>query len=139
MVSKKDIFHLLEECNIEKDDIVTIHCSLRAIGELENGAEGLIDAFCEYLEDGLFIVPTHTWANVTKEHPFYDVKTTKPCIGALAEVAAFRPNGVRSLHPTHSVTAFGKNAADFVKGEENSASPAPVDGCLVSYSFYERY
>ena len=109
---------------------MTIHCSLRSIGEIENGADGLIDAFCEYLSDGLFIVPTHTWDEVGRDHPFYDVRTSVPCIGTLAKVAAFRPDGVRSLHPTHSVTVFGKGAADYVKGEEKSASPAPVGGAL---------
>ena len=110
---------------------VTIHCSLRAVGEIENGADGLIDGFCQYLTDGLFIVPTHTWANVDKEHPHYDVRNTEPSIGALSKVAAFRSDGVRSLHPTHSVTVFGKGAADYVKGEENA--PFWGDERRVSY------
>lgn len=136
MVTKNDIFNLLDNCGIKHNDKVTIHCSLRAIGKIENGADGLIDAFCNYLSEGLFMVPTHTWDSVDKEHPFYDVRTTEPCIGTLAKVAAFRSDGIRSLHPTHSVAVFGKNADDFVKGEENSASPAPVGGCLSR--FYEE-
>ena len=130
MVTKNEILEFLESTGIRHDDKVTIHCSLRSIGEIENGADGLIDAFCEYLSDGLFIVPTHTWDEVGRDHPFYDVRTSVPCIGTLAKVAAFRPDGVRSLHPTHSVTVFGKGAADYVKGEEKSASPAPVGGAL---------
>lgn len=83
MVTKSDVFNLLKSCNIKHNDIVTIHCSLKSIGDIENGADGLIDAFCEYLSDGLFIVPTHTWDNVSKDNPFYNVKTTIPCIGVL--------------------------------------------------------
>ncbi len=130
MVTKKDILSFLEDCGIKHDDKVTMHCSLRAIGTIENGADGLIDAFCEYLTEGLFIVPTHTWANVNKDNPVFDVRTTEPCIGTLPKVAAFRPDGIRSLHPTHSVAVFGKGAADYIKGEENSATPAPMGGCL---------
>lgn len=130
MVTRDDIFRFLESCNIKHDDKVTIHCSLKSIGEIENGADGLIDSFCEYLSDGLFIVPAHTWDSVSKENPFYDVKTSVPCIGALARVAAFRADGKRSLHPTHSVTVFGKGADEFIKGEESCASPAPVGSCL---------
>lgn len=130
MVTKSDVFNLLKNCNIKHNDIVTIHCSLKSIGDIENGADGLIDAFCEYLSDGLFIVPTHTWDNVSKDNPFYNVKTTIPCIGVLAKVAAFRSDAKRSLHPTHSVAVFGKGAAEFIKGEEKSATPAPVGGCL---------
>ena len=87
MVTKNDIFELLEDCGIKHNDKVTIHCSLRAVGEIENGADGLIDGFCQYLTDGLFIVPTHTWANVDREHPHYDVRNTEPCIGALLSLS----------------------------------------------------
>lgn len=130
MTTKKDVFALLEDCNIKHNDIIAVHCGLRSIGAFENGADGLIDAFCEYLYDGLFIVHTHTWDEVTRDNPYYDVRKTVPCIGTLAKVAAFRPDGIRSLHPTHSVTVFGKNAEEYTKGEERSASPAPVGGCI---------
>ena len=130
MVTKEDIMSFLKSSGVRPDDRITIHCSLRAIGKIENGADGLIDGICAYLTDGLLLVPTHTWDNVTKADPFYDVRATVPCIGTLARVAAFRPDGVRSLHPTHSVAAFGKNAADFVRGEEKASTPAPVWGCL---------
>lgn len=51
-----------------------------------------------------------------------------PCIGVLSEVAAFRLDGVRSLHPTHSVAAFGRDAEAFVSGEENATSPCFPEG-----------
>ena len=130
MLTKSDIREFLTKAGIKHDDKVTIHCSLRSIGEIENGADGLIDAFLEYLNEGLFIVPTHTWNKVWKETPYYDVKSTVPDIGTLAEVAAFRKDGVRSLHPTHSVTVFGKGAKEFAKGEEKCASPAPLGSCI---------
>ena len=130
MLTTHDVLTFLQDVGIRQNDKVTIHCSLRSIGKIENGADGLIDAFSSYLSEGLFIVPTHTWDTVVREHPFYDVRTTMPCIGTLAKVAAFRPDAVRSLHPTHSVAVFGKNAAEYVQGEENSASPAPIGGCL---------
>lgn len=120
---------MLETLGIQHDDTVLIHTSLRAIGKLDGDADMLIDAFREYLSDGLFLVPTHTWDNVTSENPHYDVKSTIPCIGTLPCVAVKRGDGLRSLHPTHSVMAFGKNAADYIKGEECCASPAPAGGC----------
>lgn len=129
-LTQTDVHHFLANCGIRPDDRVTMHTSLRAIGPMEGGADGLIDAFCAYLCDGLYLVPTHTWANVNKDSPVYDVRATKPCIGTLPTVAAFRPDGVRSLHPTHSLTAFGKEAAAYVAGEELAETPAPVGGAL---------
>ena len=130
MVTKKDIFDMLASLGIRSDDKLTMHISLRAVGKAENGADGIIDAFCEYLSNGLFIIPTHTWATVTRENPFFDVKSSMPCIGTLPTVAAKRPDAVRSLHPTHSVAVFGKGAEDWVKGEEYSSTPASPTGAL---------
>lgn len=130
MVTKQNIFTALEDMGVKHTDYVTIHAALRAAGPIENGADGLIDALKEYLSDGMLLIPTHTWANVNKENPFFDVRTTVPCIGTLAKVAAFRKDAIRSLHPTHSLAVFGKGAREFIQGEENSATPAPMGGCL---------
>ena len=125
MYTKEELKKQIQEMGIQPTDIVMMHTSLKAIGEVEGGADAVIDAFCEYLEDGLYLVPTHTWATVHKDQPVFDVRTTKPCVGALPTVAAFRKDGIRSLHPSHSVWAHGKNAAEFVRGEENVHTPAP--------------
>ena len=130
MLNTQDIFNFLENSCIRHDDKVVVHASLRSVGPIENGADGLIDALKDYLNKGLLIIPTHTWDEVCRDHPFYDVRTSVPCIGTLAKVAFARKDGVRSLHPTHSVVAFGEGAADFINGEELCASPAPVNSCL---------
>jgi aminoglycoside 3-N-acetyltransferase len=129
MLEKESILKFLEMTGIKHNDTVLIHTSLKAIGEINGGADALIDTFCEYLNDGLFLIPSHTWDKVYAESPFYDVKTTVPCIGTLPCVAAKRRDGIRSLHPTHSLVAFGKRAKEYIKGEEHAASPAPVGGC----------
>ena len=126
MVTKQQLKDDLRAMGIRPDDTVLIHTSLKAVGEVVGGADGFIDAFCEYLSEGLFLVPTHTWNDVNKDNPHYDVNTSLPCIGAVPRAAAFRKDGIRSLHPTHSLWAHGKNAEDFIRGEENAASPAPV-------------
>ncbi len=128
MLKREDIHEFLNNIGIKSEDTVVVHTSMKALGEVESGCDGLIDAFVSYLSNGLFIVPTHTWDNVTADNPVYDVRTTPPCIGALPTVAAFRSDGVRSLHPTHSVAAFGKRAREFVSGEERATSPCPVGG-----------
>lgn len=130
MVTGRDIRAFMQEMGFKKDDTVTIHAALRQVGPIENGADGLIDGLKDYLSEGLLLVPTHTWANVNSRHPFFDVRQTEPCIGTLARVAAFRKDGIRSLHPTHSMAAFGKNARAYIEGEEKSRTPAPMGGAL---------
>ena len=123
MFSKEMLKEQIKAMGILPTDTVLIHTSMRAVGEVEGGADGVIDAFQEYLQDGLFLVPTHTWANVNRNSPTYDVRSAIPCIGTLPRVAAFRRDGIRSLHPTHSIWATGKNAADFIQNEENAGTP----------------
>lgn len=125
MFTKEQLKKQISEMGILPTDTVLIHTSMRAVGEVESGADGVIDAFVEYLSDGLFLVPTHTWDSVYDEQPVYDVRSTVPCIGALPRAAAFRQDGVRSLHPTHSLWACGKGAEDFIRNEENALSPCP--------------
>lgn len=129
MYTKEQLKAQLAQMGIKPSDNVLIHTSFKAVGQVEGGPEGFIDAFCEYLTEGLFLVPTHTWSNVTRKQPVYDVKTTVPCIGLIPRTAAFRPDGVRSLHPTHSVWVHGKGAEAFIAGEELAESPAPVGFC----------
>ena len=128
MLCKSDIHDFLRKAGIRRTDTVLVHTSMRSLGGVEGGCDGLIDAFVSYLDEGLFLVPTHTWGTVGRTESVYDVRTSVPCIGALPTVAAFRKDGVRSLHPTHSVAAFGKDAADFIRGEETSSTPCPVGG-----------
>ena len=129
MYSKEDLKAQLRQMGILPTDTVLIHTSMKAIGQVEDGPDGVLDAFCEYLTDGLFLVPTHTWDEVHQDSPYYDVRTQMPNVGIITQKAAFRKDGVRSLHPTHSMWAWGADAAEFVKGEENALSPTPKGFC----------
>lgn len=128
MFTKAQLKAQLKEMGILPTDTVVLHISLKSVGETEGGADGIIDAFCEYLSDGLFIVPTHTWLTVGPENPRFDVRVDKPCVGTLPTVAAFRKDGIRSLNPTHSMWVHGKNAAQYVAGEELGGTSLPHGG-----------
>ena len=88
MVTERDVFRMMEDFEIPRNAKVNIRASIHAIGGIEGGADGLIDALKAYLSDGLLLVPTHTWATVNRENPTYDVLRTPPCIGTLAGAAA---------------------------------------------------
>ena len=60
MFTIEELKEQIRAMGIEQDDTVLIHTSMRAVGPVENGAHGVIDAFCQVLSDGLFLVPTHT-------------------------------------------------------------------------------
>lgn len=132
MVNYDDIQKMFSELDISHSDTVVIHTALRSIGELEGRAEGLLDSYTKYLDSGLLVIPTHTWAVVNRRSPIFDVRETMPNIGAFpcvcAREAFRRENAVRSLHPTHSVAIFGKRCREYAAGEELTSSRTPRNG-----------
>ena len=129
MHTKKAIKNQIEQLGIKGTDTLLIHSSMKAIGEVENGADGVIDAFIEYMKDGLLVFPTHTWQQINEEYNIFDVKNELSCVGILSNIFMKRPKAIRSWHPTHSVAAIGKEAAEYTAGEERWETPCPRKGC----------
>jgi aminoglycoside 3-N-acetyltransferase len=130
--TKEDILSQLAEMNIPRDRVVLAHSSLRLIGKVEGGAAALLDALIEYftLEGGLFCVPTHTWANLKNEITL-DMNDPATCLGALSNIAAADPRGIRSENPTHSMVVYGNRARalDFIKDETAISSGTDPNSC----------
>lgn len=129
MYTKQDLKNMIREMGIEPEDTVFIHSSMKAIGEVSGGADTVLDAFMEYLDKGLLILPTHTWANMSESHNIFDPSNEPSCVGILTNLFMKREGVVRSLHPTHSVAAYGKDSVDYVKGEEHVTTPCAPGGC----------
>jgi aminoglycoside 3-N-acetyltransferase len=129
MYTKQNIIHDINEFGIDPTDTLLIHSSMKAIGEVEGGADTVLDAFMEYMMEGLLIFPTHTWAQMNNEYRIFNVATEPSCVGLLTNLFFKRQGVIRSWHPTHSVAAYGQDAFDYISGEENSDTPCPRTGC----------
>lgn len=130
MHTRQSLWEDLEKLGLLPTDTVLIHSSLKAVGPVEGRGEGLLQALIDYFSpEGLLLFPTHTWAQIGPKRPVFHAATEPSCVGALSNLALTHPQGVRSLHPTHSVKAFGRDAAAYVAGEEKSATPCPRSGC----------
>lgn len=110
-------------------ETILIHSSMRSIGPVEGGADTVLDALMEYFADGLLLLPTHTWRFIDSGSPVFDVRTSPCCVGILPELFRQRPGVVRSLHPTHSLAAYGKNAEAYLAGELETNTPCAPGGC----------
>lgn len=109
---------------IDSEGTIIVHSSMKSIGEVEGRAETVLDAFSEFMKDGLLVFPTHTWDSVGEKNPKFYVEETPSHIGILTELFRQRTNVVRSWHPTHSVAALGAGAEEFTAGDENYDTPA---------------
>lgn len=139
MYSKSDLIRHIRALGIRSTDTVMVHTSLKSVGlidpEDKTTAELYLDALKEVLCDGLLLIPTHTWATVREDGQEFDVRTSLPCIGAVPTVAVRLASEsydsgnrtcLRSLHPTHSVVAFGTRAESYICDDQFAATPAPA-------------
>lgn len=133
MLTKQELHTQLRAMNAPQDRVVLMHSALRTIGEVEGGAEGLLDALIEYFtfKGGLFAVPTHTWHNLGKNTVTLDMQNPESNLGALPSLAARRTDGIRSKNPCHSVVVFGDRARAeaFVSNEPHIKTPTAPNSC----------
>jgi len=105
---------------------VLVHSSLRSLGPVEQGADGVVGALLEAVgRDGLLVVPTFTYVSER-----FDPATTPGRTGAISEALRQRDGAVRSLHPFYSVAAIGSDARVLCEGHEELAGTAessPLD------------
>jgi aminoglycoside 3-N-acetyltransferase len=123
MYTKENLLKDLEKLNIDRKGTLLVHSSMKSIGEVEGGADTVLDVLSEFMKEGLLVLPTHTWSYINAANPRFYVQDSKVCVGILPELFRKRPGVVRSLHPTHSVAALGKEAKDFVAGDEYFDTP----------------
>lgn len=129
MYTKAELTKQIDELGIKRTDTLLIHSSMKSIGEVQGRGDTVLDAFMEYLNEGLLVFPTHTWEQMSDTYDVFDPKTEPSCVGVLSNLFMKRPGVYRSLHPTHSVAAFGKDAKAFTQGEERFDTPCPRKGC----------
>ena len=92
---REDIESGLRRMGLGEGDAVLLHSSLSSLGELQGGAEAVVEAFLGVLgPTGALMVPT-----------FGD-------LGVVTRVVAGRPEAVASIHPLASVAAIGAAAEE---------------------------
>lgn len=108
---------------IEKGDTLLVHSSLRSLGgaNAKEVIEGLLSALGE---EGTLVFPTLSYMNCNPNNPVFDYHETKSNVGYLPEYFRTQVKGVlRSMCPTHSCAALGKNAEYIVSGHKNDKTP----------------
>ncbi len=123
MYTKEQLKEHLELLKIDRKGTLLVHSSMKSIGDVIGGADTVLDALTEYMSEGLLVLPTHTWSYINSSNPVFDEVESKVCVGILPELFRQREGVVRSLHPTHSVAALGKDADEFIAGSEKYDTP----------------
>lgn len=128
LITRGELVSQLKKFQHIKGKIVTVHTSLKAVGEIDGGGEALLSILIDFFtgDGGILCVPTHTW-----DSEVYDRRTAYSCIGVLPRLAAAHPDAVRTLHPTHSMAVFGdrEKVKEFINYEGMADTPTNPNGC----------
>ena len=92
MYTKSDLLADIKNMGVNPQGALLIHSSMKAIGPVEGGADTVLDAWCQYMGEGLLIFPTHTWKYIGqgKEQTVFDSRTLPSCVGILPELFRHR-------------------------------------------------
>lgn len=113
MLTRAEIVSGLRELGLRGGDVVMVHSSLSALGDVQGGADAVIDALAEAVgPEGMILAPTFGC------NPPFDRKQSTTSLGAIADHLWRRPGAARSMHPMKSVAALGNGAVEFVAGHE---------------------
>ena len=124
-VTKQDIQNTLTQLGIQPGDAVVFHSSLKSMGQVEGGAQTVIDAFMEQVgPEGTVSVPTLLGKSYPVAFDIWDKDTTPSEVGYITEVFRTMPGTLRSDNPTHSLAARGKLAHELTC-EHDGYGPRP--------------
>ena len=100
----------LYELGLVPGDVVLMHSSFKALGGGFTPEAFLLELMAAITNDGTLLLPALTYETVTFEHPVFSIVESEPCVGILPKTFAKMDGVVRSMHPTHSVCAWGSKA-----------------------------
>ena len=117
---------LLDRAGVLGDGVLFVHSAFRRLGAAGFRAEAFIEALIDYMRAGTLVMPTMTWRVVTPASPWFDEIETASHVGILAEVFRRQYATHRSLHPTHSVAAYGRLAAELTATHHLADTPCAL-------------
>jgi aminoglycoside 3-N-acetyltransferase len=124
MVHKKMRDDLLA-LGVKPGGYLLVHSSYKSLGSGVDGPAQVIETLRAALgEEGTLLLPTLSFESVPADRRVFDVRTTPSDVGAIPEYFRKMPGVQRSLHPTHSVAAAGRDA-EKITGE-HAMDDSPV-------------
>ncbi|MCG8306032.1 MAG: AAC(3) family N-acetyltransferase [Cytophagales bacterium] len=122
---------MTEKLGIKPGDTLFIHSSVRNL-TIDFPITELVRLIRELVgSEGTMLLPTAQFRiraeDYLADNPVFNVKRTKTEMGILAEYTRRLKHAHRSLHPTNSVVAIGKNAKTLTAEHHKSIYPCGVD------------
>jgi aminoglycoside 3-N-acetyltransferase len=128
IVTQSKIIEQLREIGLKNGEVIMLHSSLSKMGYVEGGAQTVIDSLLKVIGDeGTLVMPAFPAIGFNYDYlmtnPIFDLSNTPSKMGIITEVFRNMKLVKRSLHPTDSVCALGKQADYLTKDHVNQLTP----------------
>lgn len=126
--SRQDLARLLQTLGISPRDVVMVHSAFDRFEGFDGKPTDVISALQAAVgKEGAVLMPTIPFTGTAIEYVktvgIFDVVRTPSRMGLITEVFRRMPGVVRSIHPTHSVAAWGKRSAELIKDHSMAKTP----------------
>ena len=123
-----DLRACLATLGVASGDIVLVHSSFDAFVGFKGKPSDVIAALMDAVgPTGTLLMPTLPFSGTAvawvKDHPLFDVARTPSRMGLITELFRRSPGVIRSVHPTHPVAAWGRDAAAMTAGHHLARTP----------------
>ncbi len=121
-VNREEIVHGLRGLGLASGDVVLMHSSLSSLGQVDGGAQTVIEALLEVLgPEGTLLMPSFQGGgehDLLRRGCVFDLRTSPSELGLITETFRLLPNVIRSISPTHCTAGCGKRAAEILDGHQ---------------------
>jgi aminoglycoside 3-N-acetyltransferase len=118
---------MLDAAGVPQDGTLVVHSSFRGLSRAGYRAEPFIEALLERMNGGNLLMPAMSWRIVTPDQPVWDDLATPSHVGVLTEVFRTCYAQHRSIHPTHSVSAYGPATLRLLDGHHRDDTPCSAN------------
>jgi aminoglycoside 3-N-acetyltransferase len=117
----------LRRLGISATDTLLVHSNFEPMSGFIGAPSDLANAFVETVGEGNLLMVSIPFRGSAYDYlaqdKVFDVRKTLSMMGLVTEMFRRRPGTLRSLHPTHPVLAYGRDAATIVAGHEACLYP----------------
>lgn len=129
--ARADLQRALNGLGIARGDTVLVHSSFDAFEGFQGKPSDVISVLQAAVgAEGLVMMPTMTFSGTAvayaRSNPLFDESRTPSRMGLLTELFRRSPQVLRSVHSTHSVALWGRDAGAIAAGHHLARTPCGV-------------
>jgi aminoglycoside 3-N-acetyltransferase len=130
---------VLDQAGVSNESLLVVHSAIGVLSRQGFRANEIIEVFLDRVHGGGLFMPTMTWRSVTPAQPNWDEVGTPSHTGVLTEIFRTQYAAARSIHPTHSVSGWGRDAPKLLSRHHIDDTPVSSNSPYALMRDYDTF